>query len=78
MTAPAQRRDPRVDAFIDALPGWQKDVCRRAAVTRAPVVGFRGGRCYAERGGRHLRDLHRAVHPRPRDCLEWTRSSAGR
>ena len=21
-------RDPRVDAYIDALPGWQQDVCR--------------------------------------------------
>jgi hypothetical protein len=22
-------RDPRVDAYIDALPAWQQDVCRR-------------------------------------------------
>lgn len=21
--------DPRVDAYIDALPGWQQDICRR-------------------------------------------------
>jgi hypothetical protein len=21
-------RDPRVDAYIDALPGWQQDICR--------------------------------------------------
>jgi hypothetical protein len=21
--------DPRVDAYIDALPAWQQDVCRR-------------------------------------------------
>ena len=21
--------DPRVDAFIEALPGWQQDICRR-------------------------------------------------
>lgn len=28
MTPPAERRDPRVDAFIDALPGWQQDRCR--------------------------------------------------
>ena len=25
MTGPA---DPRVDAYIDALPGWQRDICR--------------------------------------------------
>jgi hypothetical protein len=25
MTYPA---DPRVDAYIDALPGWQQDICR--------------------------------------------------
>jgi hypothetical protein len=22
-------RDPRVDAYIDALPAWQQDICRR-------------------------------------------------
>jgi hypothetical protein len=22
-------RDPRVDAYIDELPGWQQDICRR-------------------------------------------------
>lgn len=22
------RRDPRVDAYIDALPGWQREICR--------------------------------------------------
>lgn len=22
-------RDPRVDAYIDALPGWQQDICRQ-------------------------------------------------
>jgi hypothetical protein len=21
--------DPRVDAYIDALPGWQQDICRQ-------------------------------------------------
>lgn len=21
--------DPRVDAYLDALPGWQRDICRR-------------------------------------------------
>jgi len=26
---PAYERDPRVDAYIDALPAWQQDVCRR-------------------------------------------------
>jgi hypothetical protein len=25
----AQRSDPRVDAYIDALPRWQQDICRR-------------------------------------------------
>ena len=24
-----RRKDPRVDAYIDALPGWQQDICRR-------------------------------------------------
>jgi hypothetical protein len=28
LTAPYER-DPRVDAYIDALPAWQQDVCRR-------------------------------------------------
>ncbi len=28
-TAVARRRDPRVDAFIAALPEWQQAVCRR-------------------------------------------------
>jgi hypothetical protein len=28
VTAPYER-DPRVDAYIDALPTWQQDVCRR-------------------------------------------------
>ncbi|HEX3326314.1 MAG TPA: DUF1801 domain-containing protein [Actinomycetota bacterium] len=23
------RADPRVDAYIDALPGWQQDICRQ-------------------------------------------------
>jgi hypothetical protein len=23
------RKDPRVDTYIDALPAWQRDVCRR-------------------------------------------------
>ena len=27
MTKP-YRTDPRVDAYIDALPGWQQDICR--------------------------------------------------
>ena len=27
MTPPG--RDPRVDAYIDALPAWQRDVCRQ-------------------------------------------------
>lgn len=22
------RRDPRVDAYLDALPGWQREICR--------------------------------------------------
>ncbi len=26
---PAERRDPRVDAYIDALPDWQRDAARR-------------------------------------------------
>ncbi len=25
----AGRRDPGVDAYIEALPGWQQDICRR-------------------------------------------------
>ena len=25
---PASRRDPRVDAYIDALPDWQQAICR--------------------------------------------------
>jgi len=25
----ANRRDPRVDEYIDSLPGWQRDVARR-------------------------------------------------
>jgi hypothetical protein len=29
MTAPSYDRDPRVDEYIDALPAWQQDVCRR-------------------------------------------------
>ena len=32
MTSPPEdrpRRDPRVDAFIAALPGWQQDICAR-------------------------------------------------
>lgn len=28
MTTPPARRDPRIDAYIDALPAWQRDVCR--------------------------------------------------
>src|SRR4051794_22615764 len=28
MTSPAYEPDPRVDAYIDALPGWQRAVCR--------------------------------------------------
>ncbi len=28
MTPGPERRDPRVDAFIDVLPGWQQDICR--------------------------------------------------
>jgi hypothetical protein len=23
-----KRRDPRVDAYIEALPGWQREICR--------------------------------------------------
>jgi hypothetical protein len=26
--SPADERDPRVDAYIDALPGWQQEICR--------------------------------------------------
>jgi hypothetical protein len=29
MTAAGYRRDPRVDAYIDALPQWQQDICRQ-------------------------------------------------
>src|SRR3954467_12027110 len=29
MPAEPYARDPRVDEYIDALPGWQQDVCRR-------------------------------------------------
>jgi hypothetical protein len=29
MTSPAYDRDPRVDEYIDALPGWQQAVCRQ-------------------------------------------------
>src|SRR4051812_18322606 len=29
MTADPYARDPRVDEYIDALPGWQQDICRR-------------------------------------------------
>ena len=28
MTEPGYRTDPRVDAYIDALPQWQQDICR--------------------------------------------------
>jgi len=28
MTTP-YRTDPRVDAYIDGLPGWQQDICRQ-------------------------------------------------
>jgi hypothetical protein len=26
---PPYVKDPRVDAYVDALPGWQQDICRR-------------------------------------------------
>ncbi len=31
MTAPPEpyQRDPRVDTYLDALPDWQRDICRR-------------------------------------------------
>jgi hypothetical protein len=29
MTAPAYDPDPRVDQYIDALPGWQQAICRQ-------------------------------------------------
>ena len=29
MTASSYDRDPRVDEYIDALPGWQQEICRR-------------------------------------------------
>ena len=29
MTGPSYAREPRVDEYIDALPAWQQDVCRR-------------------------------------------------
>jgi hypothetical protein len=29
MTSPAYDRDPRVDEYIDALPGWEQAVCRQ-------------------------------------------------
>ncbi len=28
MSEPGDRTDPRVDAYIDALPQWQQDICR--------------------------------------------------
>jgi hypothetical protein len=28
-TPPPYETDPRVDEYIDALPGWQQDICRR-------------------------------------------------
>src|SRR3954463_8030042 len=33
-------KDPRVDAYIDALPEWQRDVCRQG---RDPVHGWGRG-----------------------------------
>ncbi len=27
--APSQEPDPRVDDYIDALPDWQRDICRQ-------------------------------------------------
>jgi hypothetical protein len=29
VAAQGYERDPRVDAYIDALPAWQQDICRR-------------------------------------------------
>jgi len=29
MSSSAYTADPRVDAYIEALPGWQQDVCRQ-------------------------------------------------
>jgi hypothetical protein len=29
MTAPSYHADPRVDQYIDALPGWQQAICHR-------------------------------------------------
>lgn len=29
MSEPNQARDPRVDEYIDALPDWQQQICRR-------------------------------------------------
>jgi hypothetical protein len=29
MTEPPHEREPRVDEYIDALPEWQQEVCRR-------------------------------------------------
>jgi hypothetical protein len=29
MSGPSYRTDPRVDAYIDALPQWQQDICRQ-------------------------------------------------
>jgi hypothetical protein len=29
VSAPDYERDPRVDAYIDALPAWQRDICRK-------------------------------------------------
>jgi hypothetical protein len=28
-SAVAYQKDPRVDEYIDALPGWQQDICRQ-------------------------------------------------
>jgi len=29
MPDPSTQREPRVDAYIDALPAWQQDICRQ-------------------------------------------------
>ena len=29
MTSPSYSREPRIDEYIDALPGWQQAICRQ-------------------------------------------------
>ena len=53
--------DPRVDAYIDALPGWQQDICRQvrdlvhAADPEVSETIKRTNRPYFRAGRQHLR-----------------------